>query len=281
MAEKEESNLVDEFGRNIGTVDVALAGDRENEESEGRRNRKRHHDDEEEDVANNGSHSNRDSNEEENVKVGGKRSHGQEDDTISRENAEKDKFAPLGASRDGGKLGRERDRNRDDRDFNNRRDSWKGNKRSRHGNYDGDRGYDSRRNSGNYGTPRDRSPRFVERGFGNSVVNKTWTGGAAMDMVPVVRNFNITPLNSFKTFMQSQREDLTPEIFQSRYEEYHANYLNEFSLAFFDASASEEWFQERYNPLCVRELETDSKNWAKSESERLYSLLTADPTGSV
>lgn len=77
------------------------------------------------------------------------------------------------------------------------------------------------------------------------------------------------PLMSFKSFMQTQREDLSPDAFQRLYEQYNLNYLNEFNNAFFAASMAEEWFQDRYNPLNIHRLEKEATDWAILEAGRI------------
>ena len=71
---------------------------------------------------------------------------------------------------------------------------------------------------------------------------------------------------SFKSFMQTQSEDLPPDVFQKRYDEYNLEYINEFSNSFFNASKGEEWFQDRYNPLNIINIERETCEWAKQES---------------
>jgi hypothetical protein len=115
----------------------------------------------------------------------------------------------------------------------------------------GDKGYNQRgvggRSGGDaYNRRTDQKPfqRADLRNSGPLAITKKWTGGVTGP--PVVRNFDITPLMTFKSFMQVQSDDLPPEVFQKRYEEYNLNYLVDFSDAFFKASVGEEWFQDRW-----------------------------------
>ena len=87
----------------------------------------------------------------------------------------------------------------------------------------------------------------------------------------------IAPLMSFKSFMQNQQEDLAPEAFQQRYDEYHLHYLADFSDAFFRRSLQEEWFQERYSPAKITALEQDTCAWAAAESGVIRDSLLARP----
>ena len=96
----------------------------------------------------------------------------------------------------------------------------------------------------------------------------------APPMVPLLppRN-NVYPIMSFKSFMQTQSEDLPPDVFQKRYDEYNLEYINEFSNSFFNASKSEEWFQDRYNPLNIIKIERETCEWAKSESLNILNSI--------
>lgn len=76
----------------------------------------------------------------------------------------------------------------------------------------------------------------------------------------------IPPIMSFKSYMQNQHEDLSPEVFQRMYEQYHLHYLQDFSDSFFKASMAEEWFQDRYSPVKIHELELETSKWASQES---------------
>lgn len=78
----------------------------------------------------------------------------------------------------------------------------------------------------------------------------------------------IQPLMSFKNFIQSQKEDHPPEIYQKMYEQYNIDYLGYFSDSFFKASMAEEWFQDRYNPVNIINTEKESAAWALEESEK-------------
>lgn len=64
----------------------------------------------------------------------------------------------------------------------------------------------------------------------------------------------------------TQPEGLAPEVYQKMYEQYHFSYLEELSEAFFRVSMSEEWFQDRYNPINIVNLEQETADWAVNES---------------
>lgn len=87
----------------------------------------------------------------------------------------------------------------------------------------------------------------------------------------------IEPIMSFKKFMLTQHEDLPAEIFQKRYEEYNLDYLRYFSDSFFKASKGEEWFQDRYNPLNIVNMEKETSQWAKGEAERFKNQFLGNP----
>lgn len=87
----------------------------------------------------------------------------------------------------------------------------------------------------------------------------------------------VEPIMSFKTFMLTQQEDLPAEIFQKRYEEYNLDYLRYFSDSFFKASKGEEWFQDRYNPVNIVNMEKETSQWAKGEAERFKNQFLSNP----
>eukprot|EP01033_Poteriospumella_lacustris_P009375 gene9375-6716_t len=87
----------------------------------------------------------------------------------------------------------------------------------------------------------------------------------------------INPLMSFKNFVQNQTEDLPVEEFQRRYEQYNLDYLVYFSDSFFKASKAEEWFQDRYNPSNIVNMERDSAENSRIEAEKFKSALLRNP----
>jgi hypothetical protein len=87
----------------------------------------------------------------------------------------------------------------------------------------------------------------------------------------------IAPLITYKTFMQRQSEDLSPDEYHRKYDDYTINYLYEFSSIFFDCSKSEVWFQDRYNPLRFQLLEQETRAWSIQESDRMKNELLQYP----
>lgn len=87
---------------------------------------------------------------------------------------------------------------------------------------------------------------------------------------------------SFTSFMKSQQnEDLAPEVYQRMYDQYHLNYLQDFSESFFKASMVEEWFQDRYNPIRIHSLEQATAARASVESAVIKASLEAQPVETV
>jgi hypothetical protein len=80
---------------------------------------------------------------------------------------------------------------------------------------------------------------------------------------------------SFKNFVQTQSEDLSIEEFQRLYEKYIMEYLVYFSDSFFKQSKAEEWFQDRYNPIHIVNMEKDAAENSRSEAERFKNSLLA------
>lgn len=91
----------------------------------------------------------------------------------------------------------------------------------------------------------------------------------------------IAPILSYKSFMQMQRDDLSPETFQRMYDQYHLNYLQDFSDRFFKESMMEEWFQDRYSPVRIQAQEDAAAARAVAESAALRASLLAHPVASV
>ena len=76
-----------------------------------------------------------------------------------------------------------------------------------------------------------------------------------------------TPNNPYQHFIQTQRDDLAPDLFKAKYEEYQLDYLEKFSTSYFHTNKRQEWFQDRYNPLNVLDRENANAEWAREESE--------------
>lgn len=83
------------------------------------------------------------------------------------------------------------------------------------------------------------------------------------------------PLVSYKVWMMRQTDELSPEVYQQRYEEYKKKHVQRVLRAFFDLHKREEWLQERYSPALryrVEKLKTTQQiNEAKQFGERVQS----------
>jgi hypothetical protein len=101
------------------------------------------------------------------------------------------------------------------------------------------------------------------------------------DIVQPYNPNRIAPILSFKSFMQQQRDDLPPEAFQRLYDQYHLNYLQDFSDRFFEESMMEEWFQDRYSPVRIYAQEQATAARAATESAALKASLVSHPSASV
>ena len=86
---------------------------------------------------------------------------------------------------------------------------------------------------------------------------------------------------TYKSFMLTMPDDLDPSKFQSLYEEYQGQYLTDFSNAFFHISKTEEWFQERYNPVKIRDRDVSNALWAAQESELFRNQLSSNAAKTV
>jgi hypothetical protein len=71
---------------------------------------------------------------------------------------------------------------------------------------------------------------------------------------------------NFKSFVNSLREDLPPEMYKKRYDEYCIDFVHKFSNQGFHTAKTEEWFQNRYNPLNLHNIITEVCGWSASES---------------
>jgi hypothetical protein len=81
--------------------------------------------------------------------------------------------------------------------------------------------------------------------------------------------------------MQNQVEDLTPEQFQKKYELYNLQYLQDFSNQFFVTNVSEEWFQDRYNPINIQRVDKENSEWAAHESSNFKKNILLYPVETV
>lgn len=87
------------------------------------------------------------------------------------------------------------------------------------------------------------------------------------------------PLMSFKSFMVHQVDEFaSTEVYNQRYEDFHYNYIDDFSDVFFHNNKSEEWFGERYNPIKIQEKEVEVTEWSSSESAHFVQQLISNPT---
>lgn len=88
-------------------------------------------------------------------------------------------------------------------------------------------------------------------------------------------------MKSYKKYIESQHGDATPDEFQRRYDSYQIDYCHDVSNYFFEKNKCEEWFRERYDPLLQQNMENESREWGKSESQKIYDLLASDLTGKL
>lgn len=81
--------------------------------------------------------------------------------------------------------------------------------------------------------------------------------------------------------MHVQEEELTPEQFQRKYDEYQFQYTVDFSNHFFESNKCEEWFRERYDPTLLVQSEQDVKMWSAAESKRIADIVNQSPESSA
>ena len=86
---------------------------------------------------------------------------------------------------------------------------------------------------------------------------------------------------SFKAFMHTQRDDVPPDSIPRMYDQYTMTYLADFSNNFFSASKTEEWFQDRYNPLNIHRLEKEAIDWALHEAAVIKESIQSHPLATV
>ena len=86
---------------------------------------------------------------------------------------------------------------------------------------------------------------------------------------------------SFKAFMHTQRDDVPPDSIPRMYDQYTMTYLTDFSNNFFSASKTEEWFQDRYNPLNIHRLEKEAIDWALHEAAVIKESIQSHPLATV
>lgn len=93
----------------------------------------------------------------------------------------------------------------------------------------------------------------------------------------IVRRVTLPPMASFKSFMINQLDDVAPDVFQRRYEDFQLQYVIDCSQNFFDVNNSEEWFHERYDPLRHHEIEKETMKWATDENARFRNKVLEAP----
>jgi SERRATE/Ars2, N-terminal domain len=91
------------------------------------------------------------------------------------------------------------------------------------------------------------------------------------------RMVHMKPIMTYGNFVKSQREDLSPEIYQKRYQDYQYNYLLDMADKFFTANLNEEWFRDRYDPSRILDRERRASEWSILESEMMKNAITENP----
>lgn len=88
---------------------------------------------------------------------------------------------------------------------------------------------------------------------------------------------HFSPMMSFRSFVQTLRDDLSPEVYQKKYDEYQYQYLLDFSNNFFEMNKYEEWFRERYDAIKLIDKEDNLAEWAAKESHNIQTALLSNP----
>ena len=78
--------------------------------------------------------------------------------------------------------------------------------------------------------------------------------------------------------MHNQNDAPPLHVVHSRYEDLINHYITDFSDIFFHTNKSEEWFQERYHPCRLAQIEKDAETWATSSSKELLESLIKAPS---
>jgi hypothetical protein len=89
----------------------------------------------------------------------------------------------------------------------------------------------------------------------------------------------VGPMMSYVKFASFERPDTSPEALQRMYDIYQIQYCKDASNYFFEKNKLEEWFRERYDPLLQQNIEIESREWAISESQKIFDLAMSDPSG--
>jgi hypothetical protein len=77
--------------------------------------------------------------------------------------------------------------------------------------------------------------------------------------------------------MHNQNDAPPLHVVHSRYDELINHYITEFSDIFFHTNKSEEWFQDRYHPCKLAQVEKDAEAWAVSSSKELLESIVKAP----
>lgn len=84
---------------------------------------------------------------------------------------------------------------------------------------------------------------------------------------------HFSPLLSFKSYVQTQRDDLSPEVYQKLYDDFQLQYIMDLSLQFFHTNKQEEWFRDRYDPSRIIQRDEAATAWSIKESSVLRNAL--------
>ena len=91
----------------------------------------------------------------------------------------------------------------------------------------------------------------------------------------ILKRTTIPPMVTYKNFMLNQPDDVPPEVFQRRYEDFQVQYIMDFSTNFFENNKNEEWFRERYDPYKQYEMELETTKNIQIESTKFKSEFLA------
>lgn len=91
----------------------------------------------------------------------------------------------------------------------------------------------------------------------------------------------LKPLLSYKNFILHQADDVSPEQYQFRYNEYQLQYCQDVSNHFFESAKLDEWFHDRYNPVAQQEKHAEMTAWSQREAQKFTESFLQQPESAV
>jgi len=84
------------------------------------------------------------------------------------------------------------------------------------------------------------------------------------------------PLKSYKQFLETQPDNITPSEAERRYDEYKSEYKKNHSRSFYYEHKNEDWFKEKYDPSVLTKKRTDKLEASKKLLDEFKDMLDSN-----